>query len=245
MGNQLPEEKLSKLLPALSVLAERISTGNMPDQHTLEKILLSVGVERERWALEELGLWSKILEPARNISDDIMGNAIVAELEGRGIPEASAILAADEASPKPLSAEPQYIDFGSLTPGEGANATLQVSGGLVRATVNSDHLKLTLLKKDSGITLVKVMLSSGSKGEILQDNIILQGKRNELKVPVTVRWEKVVVEPPRLQFCPLCGKKLGKKSLFWNYLDKKYECLNLKCKAQGPSLDRLISPYER
>jgi len=241
LDNQLPIEKVNKLLPALSLIAERICIGNIPDRHTLEEILLSVGVEREMWALEELGLWSKILEPARNASDDIGGNAIVAELEDRGIPKFSAILAVNEASPKPLSVEPQHIDFGCLMPGEGANATLQVSGGLVRATVSSDYLKLTLLKKDSGITLVKVMLSSGSKGETLQDNIILQGEINELRVLVTARWEKVADESPLLSWCPLCAEKIKKKSLFYNRFARKYECFY--CKQEFPYPDKRISLY--
>jgi len=39
-----------------------------------------------------------------------------------------------------------------------------------------------------------------------------------------------------LYYCPLCNVK----SLFWNYHDKKYECLNPDCKAGGPSPDRLV-----
>jgi len=41
-----------------------------------------------------------------------------------------------------------------------------------------------------------------------------------------------------LYYCPLCNVK----SLFWNYHDKKYECLNPDCKAEGPSPDRLVRP---
>jgi len=40
---------------------------------------------------------------------------------------------------------------------------------------------------------------------------------------------------PQLQRCPLCGEK----SLFWNIYDNRYECLNHKCGAVGPSLDAL------
>jgi len=45
-------------------------------------------------------------------------------------------------------------------------------------------------------------------------------------------------DKPFLSFCPLCNEK----SLFWNYHDKRYECLNLSCKAEGASLNRLVRP---
>lgn len=241
MDNQLPVEKLNKLLPALSHIAERISTGNRMDRNMLTEILLDTGIDKEDQALEELELWSQILGKARNASSDAEKNAVVAELRGRGIPEFPAILAADSASPKPLSVEPQHIDFGCLMPGEGANATLQVSGGLVGATVSSDYLKLTLLKKDSGITLVKVILSSGSQGETLQDNIMLQGEINELKVLVTARWDKVADEPPLLSWCPICAEKVKKKSLFYNRFAQKYECFH--CKHEFPYPDERVSLY--
>lgn len=41
-----------------------------------------------------------------------------------------------------------------------------------------------------------------------------------------------------LCYCPLCNEK----SLFWNYRDRKYECLNISCRAKGPSPDRLARP---
>lgn len=43
---------------------------------------------------------------------------------------------------------------------------------------------------------------------------------------------------PQPQYCPLCGKK----SIFWNSYDKRYECLNHDCRAAGPTLDALSAP---
>jgi len=235
MSNQLSEEKLNKLLLALSPLAKHIATGNMPDQDALKQVLLSVGAEREEWALEELELWSKILQQAPTVSNDDEKAAIIAKLQGRGIPEAPAILAVDAAIPPPLIVQPQNIDFGCLKPEEGANATLKVRGKLVRATVRNNRLKVTLLDLGSGNSLVKVQLLAGSAGESLQDNIRLEGERGKLTVFVTAQWKK---EPPMLQYCPSCGHK----SLFWNRYDKKFECLNPKDKVEGPSLDKLAKP---
>jgi len=44
---------------------------------------------------------------------------------------------------------------------------------------------------------------------------------------------------PALLDCPLCGEK----SLFWNWLDESYECLNLACQAKGKSIDRLYRSH--
>ena len=237
MEGRLPEEKLSKLLPALPLLAERISAGDTIDRHTLQDILSNVGVDRQDWALQELQRWSNILVRTHVASTDAEKDTIAAELQDRGIPEFPAILAVSSAGPKPLSVELQYIDFGCLISGEGADATLKVSGSSVKAMVRTNRLKLTLLNRGSGVTLMKVVLSGGSAGESLRDSIILQGDRGELKVPVSARWE----EPPRLRVCKRCNEK----PLFWNFVYKKYECLNLKCKAEGPSPDKLVRPHER
>lgn len=238
MGEQLPEEKLNRLLPVLSSLAKYIGTGNMPSRHALEELLYAVGMEGEEWAIEELELWGKILEQARTASNDDERTAIAAELQNRGIPMAPAILAVDAAIPPPLIVEPQNIDFGCLKLEEGANATLKVSGGAIKVTVRNNRLKVTLLDLGSGNALVKVMLLAGSAGESLQDNILLQGERGEVRVPVRAQWEK---EPPMLQYCPECRKE----SLFWNRYDKKFECLNPDCKVEGPSLDKLAKPQGR
>ena len=235
MSNQLSEEKLNKLLPALALLAKRIGGGVTLDQHVLGEILLSIGVQVQGWALEELELWGKILQKAYSASNDDEKAAIAVELQNRGILEYPAILAIDAAIPPPLIVVPRSINFGSLKPGEGANATLKVRGKLVKAIVRNNRLKATSLNRGSENSLVKVQLLAGSAGESLQDNILLQGERGEVKVPVAAQWEK---EPPRLQHCPRCKRK----SLFWNRYNKKFECLNLNCKVEGPSLDKLARP---
>jgi len=238
MSNQLPEEKLNKLLPILSTLAKHIGSGTVPKEHVLEEILRSVGIEAEEWAVEELVFWSKILQEASTASNDDEKAAFAVELQNRGIPEAPAILAVDAAIPPPLIVEPRSINFGSLKPGEGASATLKVSGQLLKVTVRDSRLKVTLLDRGSGNNLVKVQLLAGSAGESLQDSVVLQGERGESRVLVKAQWGK---EPPMLQYCPECKKK----SLFWNRYDKKFECLNLDCKVEGPSLDKLAKSQGR
>ena len=241
MGKQLPEEKLNRLLPAVSLLAKCIGAGGTPDQHTLKEILHSIGVQEEGWALQELEFWGRKLQQARTVSSDTEKTTIAAELQGRGIPIAPAILAVDATIPPPLIAEPQSINFGCLKPGEGANATLKVSGQLLKVTVRDSRLKVTLLDRGSGNSLVKVQLLAGSSGESLQDSVVLQGDRGELRVPVTASWQVAAEGPPLLSWCPRCADKIKKKSLFYNRYTREYECFH--CKHKFPYPDERVSLY--
>jgi hypothetical protein len=91
-NNCLPDEKLARLLPALSLLAEDIGEGIPLNRDSLAEILVSVGLNREEWAFEELGIWSKTLEKARDNSGHAQNDALIAELKSRGIPEFPSIL---------------------------------------------------------------------------------------------------------------------------------------------------------
>jgi hypothetical protein len=52
-------------------------------------------------------------------------------------------------------------------------------------------------------------------------------------------YRNIHPHPPtsRVSFCPKCGKK----SLWYNERDKRYECLNLQCKASGRDLGEIAS----
>lgn len=242
MEDILPEEQLTRLLPALRPLAEHISAehisdGDTVDQDALQDILSSKRIDSEDWSIQELRRWADILVKAHNASSDIEKDAIKAELEERGILEFPARLAVELASPKPLSVKPQYIDFGRLIPGEGADVTLTVTGGHVKATTRDSRIKLTMFNRGSGVTLVKVILSGGSDERPLQADIILQGERGQLMVPVKARW----LEPPLLSWCPICADQLRKKSLFYNKYARRYECFH--CKHEFPYNDKSVRAY--
>ena len=96
MNNQLAEEKLNRVLPALSSLAKSIGAGTVPEEDVLKEILRSISVEAEEWAVEELVFWSKILQRARTAATDGAKAAIAEELQARGIPEDTATLAVED-----------------------------------------------------------------------------------------------------------------------------------------------------
>ncbi len=92
-NNQLPDEKVAKLLPALSLLAEDVGERISLDSNSLREILVSVGADQEEWAYEELKLWLKSLDKARDNSNNAQKDAAIIELRNRGIPEFPAKLA--------------------------------------------------------------------------------------------------------------------------------------------------------
>jgi hypothetical protein len=235
MSDKLSEDKLHELLPCLGKMAELISVGNELDWQILANITSETGIYGEEWALIELEIWGKILFQCWDKSNT--KDTIVGELRNRGIPEFPAMLAYESARPRPLTVDPRSVDFGCLKFGEGASATLHASGEPIVEVVAGSRLKTTLLKSGPTKTLVKLQLNGGSSGESFKEEIILRGNTGEMRVTVTACWEE---ERPRLSYCPICN--ISKKSLFWNYVDKKYECLNLGCKATGADLDKLLSP---
>src|SRR5690554_3532497 len=100
----LPEEKLNRLLPALSLLAEDVGERVLLDSIALREILVSVDEDKEEQSFTELQLWAKTLEKVRDNPDDNRKNAAIAELRNRGIPEFPAMLAVYVATNQQTSA---------------------------------------------------------------------------------------------------------------------------------------------
>lgn len=109
MDNRLTEEKLNRLLPALSLLAEDVGERVLLDSVSLREILVSVGEDKEEQAFTELQLWAKTLEKVRDNPDD-KKNAAIAELRNRGIPEFPAMLAVYVATNQQTSAARTYAE---------------------------------------------------------------------------------------------------------------------------------------
>jgi len=95
----------------------------------------------------------------------------------------------DKAEANPLVVKPESIDFGSLSHGQGATVTLSVLGGPGNITFTSDHFKVapTSFAPESGD--IEITLLDGSSGELIWDEIVLQTDAQEIRVPVTARWE--------------------------------------------------------
>jgi hypothetical protein len=102
-------------------------------------------------------------------------------------------------SATPLSVEPHGIDFGCLKPREGANATLRVNGGPGQVIVHNDRLRVTPPKFGQESTELQLILLGGSAGELIWDDIVLQGDNDELKVLVTARWEHTIAPKPKFE----------------------------------------------
>jgi hypothetical protein len=208
--------------------------------------LAEAGLDGKGWALERLEIWCPILVRARGDLSDSEKNSIMTELEAQGmgaIRQGHAFFAYDKVKPKPIVVYPEFIDLGLLDPGDGADRTLEVTGGVVKEVLSSKPLKTSVINTNSGKTLIKVVVPVGRAGESLNGEVILRGDRGELKVPVIARWKTKQEEPPLLSWCPDCADRIRKKSLFYNKNARKYECLNLDCKHEFPYPDKRVSHY--
>jgi len=98
-----------------------------------------------------------------------------------------------------LSVKNHGIDFGCLKPGEGATATFKVSGGPGKVIVRNDRLKVTPISFGSESTELQLTLLGGSAGELIWDDILLQGDNDELKVLVTAQWDPIIAPKPKFE----------------------------------------------
>jgi hypothetical protein len=93
-----------------------------------------------------------------------------------------------------LDIEPSSIDFGSLSPGQGATITINIHGGPGNVSVHSDQLKVSPLQWDEDQSNLDVTLMGGSSGELLWDEVALQINNQKYIVPVTARWKEQLGE---------------------------------------------------
>jgi len=110
LDNRLADDKLNRLLPALSLLAEDVGERASISADSLREILASVGEDQEEQAFAELQLWAKTLEKVRDNPDDSRKNAVIAELRNRGIPEFPAMLAVYVTTNQQTSAAQTYAE---------------------------------------------------------------------------------------------------------------------------------------
>jgi len=95
----------------------------------------------------------------------------------------------DESETNLLVVKPQSIDFGSLSHGQGATVALNVRGGPGNVAFSSDHFRVTPTSFTHEGGDIEITLLSGSSGELIWDEIALQTNAQEIRVPITARWE--------------------------------------------------------
>lgn len=116
-NNRLPDEKVAKLLPALSLVAEDVGEKISLDSNSLREILVSVGADQEKWAYEELTLWLKSLDKVKDHPNNVYKDAVIVELKNRGVPEFPAMLAVyvvtnQQANPTQIEIPPSRVSNG-------------------------------------------------------------------------------------------------------------------------------------
>ena len=194
MSKLLSPKQVELLLPALQHVAELVQQRGTLSVEDLKSLSLGIGLS-QKWAVQELQIWAKILANVRGAKDAGKRDIAVRALELRGIPEASARLAVEIVAPElppsasaPIQVGQEVIAFGELVPGQEAHATLTVSGGPGRVRVGSDLLLVEPTAFGPAETTLKVTVRGGREGQILWDTIILESERERIEVEVSARW---------------------------------------------------------
>jgi hypothetical protein len=89
---------------------------------------------------------------------------------------------------RPLSIEPDFIDFGCLKPGLSARKLLRVQGGPARVIINSGHVKIVPSEVGNEIAELEITAVGGEEGDLIWDSIQIEGIGGKMEVPVTGYW---------------------------------------------------------
>lgn len=92
--------------------------------------------------------------------------------------------------------EPQSFDFGILSSGQEATATLKVHGGSGSVNFSSDHFKIAPTSFTPEGNDIEITILGGSSGELIWDDIVLKTDAQEIRIPVTARWGVRELEKP-------------------------------------------------
>ena len=98
--------------------------------------------------------------------------------------------ACNDISPKSLTIEPTFIDFGHLKPHVSPKTRLKLDGG--PATIRSTNDRITVMPAEiiteSGI--IEVSVSGGEEGDLLWDSIEILGANENIEVPLCCNWDE-------------------------------------------------------
>ena len=205
MTDPLPPEKLERLLPALKHVADLVRDKGELSRDDLQLLLLASGMD-EDWAVSELERWTKVLVTVRGENDERKKEIAVRALMLRGVPEAPAKLVVEVVTePKPpeptkrpvlpIKVSKEVIGFGELQPGQGAEATLVVSGGPGKVKVGSDMIKVEPDTFGPEETVLTVTVKGGIDGQILYGYLILESEVESIKIEIIARWILPSVSP--------------------------------------------------
>lgn len=195
MTSRLSTDAMARLTPLLGSLARMVARGLPVNESQLQTLLLGADLESDTSALEELKRWGRLLTILREQPTEENRHATVEALMLRGLPEATVLLAVDAVtegrqstrSSQRLSANVEQLEFGILSPGQGASAELEVQGGPGQVVVTSDQLRVWPLQFGPGPTRLRVEVKPLSSG-VLWTSLKLVAPGESLEIPVLAQW---------------------------------------------------------
>jgi len=214
MPSSLTVEEIDQLTSLLGGLARLAAQTPQLSDAQLDTLLLGADLESSIAVQQEFKRWSKLLANLRMQPIELYDSVLEA-LKMRGIPEASARLAAkvvvDGRSnstgvlAKPLTVSVKFLDFGAVPADQVAVAEFTVEGGPGHIVVESDHLTVAPTKFGAGITQIRVEARSRSAAG-LWTKLKLMTASDSVEIQVVAQWETM----PDIAGSPDAFKRKGR-----------------------------------
>jgi hypothetical protein len=202
-GAPLASERVERLLPALTKIAELMRDGTRSLEAADLMTLARAGDpgqshEESVQGVAELQHWAALL---REGLDGAHPNVIVAALELRGVPVANGRLAVSRLFPhddpwqdratdfEPIECAPRRLFLQELAPNEPIRLTLQVSGGPATVSTESGAVRTNHDYAGPGKTALEVEADAQPDGTALFDRITLENPRERIVIDVALRWK--------------------------------------------------------
>ncbi len=191
-------------MPVLAPLASHVAAHGKPDEDDLTDLLVPAKLDQSPWAVAESQVWAAFLVRYRGQAGK--QDKLMRALQGRGVSEASARLAADcvaqasaarmpsviiqsgEAPPiAPITCLSEIVALGEWPAGEGVRATLRVAGG--PGTVEApDGIVVSPRVFGPETTNLELTVAGRAADQVVMGRIILRAGSQVRTVEVFGRW---------------------------------------------------------
>lgn len=206
MPSSLTAEEFDQLISLLGGLARLAAQTPQLSDAQLDTLLLGADLESNIAVQQELKRWSRLLATLR-MQPIILYDSVLEALKMRGIPEASASLAAKtvvdgrssfaDAVTQKLRVSLTHLDFGVVPVNQIATADFTVEGGPGRIIAESDHLSVTPSTFGAGKTQIRVAAESRSAAALWTELKLITAS-DSIEMQVVAQWEimPIVLDPP-------------------------------------------------
>lgn len=206
MPSSLTVEEFDQLISILGRVARLAAQTPQLSDAQLDMLLIGADLESNIAAQQELKRWSRLLANLR-MQPIVLYDSVLEALKMRGIPEASASLAAKtvidsrsslaDAVTQKLKVSVTHLDFGVVDLNQIATAEFTVEGGPGHIIAESDHLSVAPTAFGAGKTQIHVAAKSRSATGLWTELKLITAS-DSIEIQVVAQWEvmPVALDPP-------------------------------------------------